>query len=484
MKQIIQAIGLLFILGIGVPSFAATPTVVQKNVNSVPSGATNLGKAFTAATTAGNTILASCSAPTTTATLSVSDTINTYTAVGSAPTTQATAGSLQWFVAKNTTSIPNSTNITCTQTGAAGGMFIFIYEIAGGSTTAPVDVPTVAQASGAAITSSATPSFTLPATTVAHDLLIFASSCANTCSADASADAGTSQNDTIGDTAETYAKSATGTYTGLFNQTAGAAIVVGVAITDGVGGGGGGGGATVNKRAKLEKMYSALKTQISGMGAVVAAIPTLDPLTGMFVWRGDLTHQSADTTQTILTTTNVTGTSFKKTWQFATADADIKTQPLIAANVRFSDKVRNVTYIASMANTAYALDADTGQLLWKTDLNAGEAPANATDVMSCNDVIGTVGVISSGAIDPITRTIYYLAKTEVAGPTFKYRMHALDIVTGAERPGSPVLVTATVAGTGAGSSGGNISLDPHHNNNTSGAVIANGPYLLHVFIAL
>lgn len=40
------------------------------------------------------------------------------------------------------------------------------------------------------------------------------------------------------------------------------------------------------------------------------------------------------------------------------------------------------------------------------------------------------------------------------------RLHALDIATGAERPNSPVIITATYAGSGAGSVGGVITFDP------------------------
>jgi hypothetical protein len=484
-KKLLQSIGLLFILGIGVPSFAQTFTSERHNTEASDTGSAtsvNTSAAGTMAVSTGDFILACVGTSQNSQSLDglvVSDGGSNTLTCDTASTGPLT-GQL-WLCRKPGATANATATWTATWTGTHAFRSIHVANYSG-LTDGSLDQGTVCQNTANCTTeetgTTARDTVNLPTTTNASDLLLG-------CMISDANDTYTAANGftlrggasltTVDRFIAEKAVSSTGTYGG--SQGTGALTtphflmkLAAFKVTTG----GGGGGATVNKRAKLEKMYAALKLKVSGMGAIVAAIPTLDQLTGMFTWRGDLTHQSADSAQTILTTANVTGTSFKKTWQFATADADIKTQPLIAANLRFADKVRNVTYIASMGNTAYALDADTGQLLWKTDLNAGEAPANATDVMSCADVVGTVGVISSGAIDPITRTVYYLAKTEVAGPTFKYRMHALDIMTGAERTGSPVLVTATVAGTGAGSSGGNISLDPHHNNNTSGAVIANG----------
>lgn len=209
--------------------WASTPTVTLKAV-AAATGVTVVNTA-SQTTTTGQTNVAICFSNSTSTTLSASDGTNTFTAVGTTNTTLTGEGSGRVFVAKNITGVAHA--ISCNST-VSGFVSIFFYECAGASTTSPVDVPTTT--SGANGT-SATPSFTLPTTTFANDILIFGSSCANTCSAGSGVDSGNSQSDGNGDESETYSKTATGTYTGAFAQTSGTFIVVGVAITDGNSGG-------------------------------------------------------------------------------------------------------------------------------------------------------------------------------------------------------------------------------------------------------
>ena len=52
----------------------------------------------------------------------------------------------------------------------------------------------------------------------------------------------------------------------------------------------------------------------------------------------------------------------------------------------------------------------------------------------------------------LSGTLYVVVKTqEISGSTtnFVYRLHALDITTGAERPNSPVVIQGQVPGSGS-----------------------------------
>ena len=80
-------------------------------------------------------------------------------------------------------------------------------------------------------------------------------------------------------------------------------------------------------------------------------------------------------------------------------------------------------------------------------------------------------------IDPSTNTMYVVAATkEIVNGTATYvqRLHALDITTGAEKFGGPVVIQASVPGTGDGSSGGQIAFIPLRENQRTGLLLLNG----------
>ena len=61
---------------------------------------------------------------------------------------------------------------------------------------------------------------------------------------------------------------------------------------------------------------------------------------------------------------------------------------------------------------------------------------SASDV-NC-PVIPELGISGTPVIDPAAGTIYLIAYTKEPGNQYVYRLHALDVTNGAERPGSPV----------------------------------------------
>ncbi len=77
--------------------------------------------------------------------------------------------------------------------------------------------------------------------------------------------------------------------------------------------------------------------------------------------------------------------------------------------------------------------------------------------------------------------LYVVAKTkEVSGKTtnYVYRLHALDITSGAERTGSPVVIQGQVPGTGNPNNGSNLVFSPHYSLQRPGlALVNNGIYM-------
>ena len=136
-----------------------------------------------------------------------------------------------------------------------------------------------------------------------------------------------------------------------------------------------------------------------------------------------------------------------------------------------------------MNDKVYAFDADnnTGANsapLWSQDLATpyGGTPipiGNLTNGFTTGNIIGNVGIESTPVIDLSTNTMYLLART-LEGSNYVQRLHALDIASGAEKFSGPVVIAASVPGTGGGSSGGTLMFDPKRHNQRAALALANG----------
>ncbi len=161
--------------------------------------------------------------------------------------------------------------------------------------------------------------------------------------------------------------------------------------------------------------------------------------------------------ETILRPGNVTNGTFGLL--FSTAiDGQAYAQPLYLSNLTINGAQHNVAYVATMHDSVYAFDADTGAQLWQDSFisaNANAAPlittVPATDLPGSGapDVDGTeVGIESTPVIDPGTGTIYVVAKTKETGRGdgnihYVQRLHALDVSTGAEKFSGPYVIGDT-----------------------------------------
>ena len=231
--------------------------------------------------------------------------------------------------------------------------------------------------------------------------------------------------------------------------------------------------------------------------AVLALVAATFLLVGLFpgsAWaqvsvtteRNDLSRTGANLNETTLNTSNVNVNQFGKLYSYA-IDGSIYAQPLYVPNVLIpSQGTHNVVYVATMNDVIYALDADSnavnGGVLWKVDLRnpaAGVTAIPITNIVGSNglNIVGTVGVESTPVIDLSSNTIYLVARTmEVSGSTTNYvaRLHALDITTGSEKFGGPVVIQGSVPGTGQGSSGGTLTLSTFFQNQRSSLALVNG----------
>jgi hypothetical protein len=209
---------------------------------------------------------------------------------------------------------------------------------------------------------------------------------------------------------------------------------------------------------------------------------------GVLTQHNDIGRTGQNLSETTLTPANVNTTSFGIKFSQA-VDGFIYAQPLYVPNVTIGGSVHNVIYVATEGDSVYAFDADgnagtNAGLLWHASMidTAHGAAAGATTVniqaqgvmlSNCTDLIPQVGITSTPVINPSTGTMYLEAKSEENG-AFVHRLHALDITTGTEKAPGPIAITATVPGTGDGSSGGMLSFDGLSQLNRPGLLWLNG----------
>jgi len=206
--------------------------------------------------------------------------------------------------------------------------------------------------------------------------------------------------------------------------------------------------------------------------------------TSVTTQHNDIARTGANTNETILTPANVNINSFGKLFSYP-VDGWMYAQPLYVAGVTLgagsaqAGTTHNVAFVVTQHDTVYAFDADSNTggnavPLWQVSLiGAGETTVPSAD-LSCSDIVPELGISSTPVIDLATNTIYVVAKTTVGDTTFIQRLHALDLTTGQEKFGGPVILAASVPGTGSGSSSGVLKWDPKWQHNRASLLLVNG----------
>ncbi len=201
----------------------------------------------------------------------------------------------------------------------------------------------------------------------------------------------------------------------------------------------------------------------------------------MLTYHNDNLRTGQNLQETVLTIENVNSAKFGKTFSYA-VDGAIYAQPLYVQNLQMPvHGVRNVVYAVTEHNSVYAFDADQKApgTLWQVDFDFVEPGSNATPVPCADepqacDFLGTeIGITSTPVIDVNTETLYVCAFTKEAG-SYLHRLHALDLGTGSEKFGGPVLIQGSVPGTGDGSDGVNVAFDPYKHLQRSALLLVNG----------
>lgn len=202
--------------------------------------------------------------------------------------------------------------------------------------------------------------------------------------------------------------------------------------------------------------------------------------TAVTTWHYDNARTSANTSESILTPSNVNARTFGKLFT-QPVDGFIVGQPLYLPGVNLPGMgTHNVVYVATMHDSVYAFDADNGNSapLWMTSILA-LSPGGATTVPSSvkRNAGATgwteLGIISTPVIDPDSGTLYLVAETYENGNVV-HRLHALDVTSGQEKLGGPTTIAATYTLNGV-----TTTFTDFYQMNRPGLLLANG----HVYIA-
>lgn len=176
--------------------------------------------------------------------------------------------------------------------------------------------------------------------------------------------------------------------------------------------------------------------------------PTTPPTTpvastDLVTYKYDVQRSGQNTSESVLTTTNVTSSTFGLLRNLM-VDGKVDAQPLYLSQLSIAGAHHNVVYVATENDTVYAFDADTGASLWMVSLTpAGET---TSDTHSCSQVTPQIGITATPVIDRnagARGTLYVVAMTKDGSGNYHQRLHALDVTTGMELSSSPQEITAT-----------------------------------------
>lgn len=169
-------------------------------------------------------------------------------------------------------------------------------------------------------------------------------------------------------------------------------------------------------------------------GAVPPA-STADARASVVMFHNDKSRTGWYRYEKALTPSTVSSKTFGRIWS-KDLDGDVTATPLCVVGMSSHGRRRDVVYVATNNDSVYALDAVDGSVIWTRKLGPS---LNSAQFMGTQFLGGHFGITSTPAIDLSTNTIYVAGLVQ---PAIKQlaRAWALDLSTGAVRPGWPVTI--------------------------------------------
>jgi outer membrane protein assembly factor BamB len=151
-------------------------------------------------------------------------------------------------------------------------------------------------------------------------------------------------------------------------------------------------------------------------------------------------------------------------------DAMVVGQPLYLPNLQINGGTHNVVFVTTLNNSVYAFDADSNtgsnaSPLWFQNFGTPVPIAE----QGCSFIgFATVGIVGTPVIDPGTGMMYLVAKTKENG-NYVHRLHALDVTTGQEKAGGPVVIQASY-----NSNGNQVTFTDQHHMQRAALLLSDG----------
>lgn len=222
-------------------------------------------------------------------------------------------------------------------------------------------------------------------------------------------------------------------------------------------------------------------------------------------YHNDLASTGQNNNETQLTPANLTVGQFGKRFS-TTVDGQVYAQPLVVSNVSITTSggttgtYGTVVYVATEHDSLYAIDGDSGAVLWqKSFLLATSGPAASTVVstvpapndVNTSDLTPEIGITATPVIDGVNGFLYLVAKSKqvVSGntgnPHYVFTLDKVNIHDGSFT--TQVIADTTyngstygyvsgpsVVGTGDGSVGGRVTFNALREHIRSGLQLYNG----------
>jgi hypothetical protein len=230
------------------------------------------------------------------------------------------------------------------------------------------------------------------------------------------------------------------------------------------------------------KLWPVLRRQLCQLCFAIVVltfvVPSVTGQVSVVTEHNDNSRTGQNVSETFLTPSNVIKKYFGKLFT-QNVDGQVVAQPLYLPGVSIPGAgTHNVVYVATQHDSVFAFDADNNlgsnaSPLWTTSFinpTAGVTTESGTD-QGCAGGTGfsEIGIMGTPAIDLTTNTLYVVAKTDENG-SYIFRLHALDVTTGQEKFGGPVMIAGSVVN----SFGTTVPLVSKHQAQRPGLLLLNG----------